>query len=227
MPDYDSGYQYEMANIEVPDPKLIHLYFGTKLAPRGYVWVFPKGKHNANVGIGIAGTQEETAKSYLDKFIAASPGLRDGSIIEVNCGCVPVGHFLDDMTANNLLVVGDAAHQVNPVHGGGIGIAMEAADLASEVTVKASQAGDFSHKFLQRYNKLWYDRRGNRLKKILKARIMLENLDDKDFEVLANSISGDDVLKLSEGDLVGAAKFITKKIVRHPGLVKIVLRSLK
>ncbi len=227
LSDYDSGYQYEMVGIDIPDEKLIHLYFGTAIAKRGYVWIFPKGKHHANVGIGIAGTSEQTAKSCLDKFIAARPGLSKGSVIEVNCGCIPVGGFLPDMTADNLLIVGDAAHQVNPIHGGGIGIAMEAADLAADVAIKAFKARDFSHRFLQQYNALWYRLRGNKLKGILKKRLMFEQLQDKDFETLAESISGEDILKITEGDLVAAAKVVTKKLVRHPGLVKVMLKYLR
>jgi digeranylgeranylglycerophospholipid reductase len=227
LADYDSGFQYEMVGVDISDERLIHLYFGNEIARRGYVWVFPKGKHHANVGIGIGGTTEKTAKACLDSFLESHPELSKGSVIEVNCGCVPVGGFLEDMAADNLLVVGDAAHQVNPIHGGGIGIAMEAADIAASVAIKAFAAKDFSHDFLKRYNQLWYEKRGNRLKAILKKRMMFESLEDKDFETLADSISGEDVLKLSEADLVEAAKVVTKKLVKHPRLVRIMLRYLR
>jgi digeranylgeranylglycerophospholipid reductase len=163
----------------------------------------------------------------LDKFIETQPGLKKGSIIEVNCGCVPVGAFLEDMTADNLLIAGDAAHQVNPIHGGGIGLAMEGADIASDVAIKAFKENDFSHDFLKQYNGLWYEARGNKLKAILKKRHMFENLHDKDFETLAANISGDDVMKLSAGDLVEAAKVVTKKLIKSPGLVKVMLKYLR
>lgn len=227
LKDYDSGYQYEMTNIDFEGTDLINLFFGSDVAPRGYVWIFPKGEHQANVGIGIGGTTEKTAKYYLDKFIAGMPGLAKGSIIEVNCGCVPVGGFLDDMTADNLLIAGDAAHQVNPIHGGGIGLAMEGAELASTIAIKAFKENNFSHDFLKQYNGLWYEQRGNKLKGVLKKRMMFENLKDEDFETLAISITGDDVMKLSSGDLIEASGVITKKLIKHPGLVKIMLKYLK
>jgi len=47
--DIDSGFQYEMAGINFDEPELIHLYFGKEVAYRGYVWIFPKGKNEANV----------------------------------------------------------------------------------------------------------------------------------------------------------------------------------
>jgi len=227
LDDIDSGYQYEMAGIEFKHPEYIHLFFGNTVARRGYVWVFPKGKNEANVGVGIAGNTEKTAKSYLDSFISKREGLRNGSIIEVNAGSIPVGGFLEDMAADNLLVIGDAAHQVNPIHGGGIGIAMEAADVASGVAAKALKANNFSHGFLQQYNSLWYERRGNKLKGILKRRHMLESLSDKDFETIADSFSGSDVLKIAEGDILQSARIVAKKLVRHPKLAKIMLKYLK
>lgn len=190
-------------------------------------WIFPKSKTCANVGIGIAGAEEKTAKWYLDRFIKAHPGLKNGSIIEVNAGTIPVGGFLEDMVADNLIVAGDAAHQVNPIHGGGIGIAMEAAQLASQVALEALKAKDFSHDFLAKYNGLWYETRGNKLKRILKQRHMLEELTDDNFEVLVNSITGDDVMLIAEGDLASSAKMVIKKLVKHPKLAKIMLKYLK
>ena len=227
LDDIDSGYQYEMSNISFDNPNHINLFFGKGVAPRGYVWIFPKSKTCANVGIGIAGAEEKTAKFYLDKFVQAHPGLKKGSIIEVNAGTIPVGGFLDDMVADNLLVCGDAAHQVNPIHGGGIGIAMEAAKIASKVALEALEAKDFSHDFLSKYNGLWYETRGNKLKKILKQRHMLEELDDENFEVLANSITGDDVAMIAAGDLASSAKMVVKKLVKHPKLAKVMLKYLK
>ncbi len=190
-------------------------------------WIFPKGKDTANVGIGIGGTVERTAKSYLDKFVQSHDGLRNGSIIEVNAGAIPVGGFLEDMTRENLLVAGDAAHQVNPIHGGGIGLAIEGAMLASEVAIEAHEKKNYSHKFLQKYNPLWYEKRGNQLKGILKRRHMLEAMKDEDFEVLVESITGEDVLKIAEGDLLESVKIVGKKLVKNPGLAKIMLKYLK
>ena len=225
--DIDSGYQYEMAGIDYEGDDLINLFFGIDVAPRGYVWIFPKGKHEANVGIGIGGQLGETAKSYLDKFVQSHPGLREGSIVEVNAGAVPVGGFLDDMTAENLLVAGDAAHQVNPIHGGGIGLAMEGARLAADVAIESHAKGDCSHKFLQKYNPAWYEKRGNQLKSILKRRHLFESLNDKDLEIIVDSLTGEDVLKIAEGELVESAKIVGKKLVKHPGLAKIMLKYLK
>ncbi len=227
----DSGYQYEMAGVDFKHPDLISLYFTTEFAPRGYVWIFPKGeiegKKYANIGVGILGSDTKTAKKYLDSWLETQPLLKNGSKIIVNAGCIPVGGFLDKMTLNGLIAVGDAAHQVNPIHGGGMGIAMEAADIAVEVIFEAIQKNDLSDKFLSQYTEKWYKKRGNKLKNLLKKRKMLEEISDKDFEVLVDSLSGEEVLKLAEGDMIESAKIVTKKLIKNPKLATLMLKYLK
>ena len=225
--DMDSGFQYEMTNLKGYDEQNLHMFFGTKIAPRGYLWCFPKRKNTANVGIGIAATEEKSAKHYLDEFIKSKPEIfKDSSIIEVNAGAIPVGGFLEDMTADNLLVCGDAAHMTDPIHGGGIGIAMEGGQIAAEIAIKAHKAGNYSHEFLQQFNKEWYARRGNQLKKRLKARHFLEKLTDDDFNYLAESITVEDCLKIAGGEMAGKEKlkFLGKKILSRQGLAKIMAK---
>ena len=226
LKDIDSGYQYEMSNIDFDNPDMISLWFGTDIAPRGYVWIFPKGKNHANVGVGIGGSEEKSAKYYLDKWIATQPGLDMGSIIEVNAGAIPVGGFLKDMTADNLMIIGDAAHQVNPIHGGGMGIAMGAGLIAAEIAKTAFDKKDFSHEFLQEYNKVWYEKSGNRLMKILKMRYMIENLTNQDFNILGEALTGKDIVLMTQGNLLGSAAMITKKLIKHPKLAKLMLKYM-
>jgi digeranylgeranylglycerophospholipid reductase len=72
----ESCLQYEMSGIDT-DSDFIHLYVGSEIAPRGYVWVFPKGKDRANVGVGVV-PGEKPAKFYLEKFINEREGIKKG-----------------------------------------------------------------------------------------------------------------------------------------------------
>ncbi len=224
--DLDSGIQYEMTGIDFPQEHLIHLWFGKNVAPRGYVWLFPKGKNHANVGIGIGAHIKASAKEYLDKWINERPGIKKGSIIEVNSGVIPVGGLLKKMTADRMIVVGDAAHQVNPIHGGGIGLAMEAADLAAKIARKAFDKKDFSNSVLQEYNSLWWEKTGNKLSRILQIRYMVESMSDKDFENIAESFSAEDIMTLQSGSLAESAKMVSKKLITKPTLMKTMLKYL-
>ena len=227
--DLDSGYQYEMTNISGYNEKNLNLFFGNEIAPRGYVWIFPKRKNTANVGIGIAGTNPKTAKEYLDRFVASKLELAKGSVLEVNAGVVPVGGFLENMVADRLLVCGDAAHQVDPIHGGGIGIAMEAAMIAANTAAEAVKKKDFSEAYLSKYNSLWYKTRGNDLKGKVRVRNLLEKLSDEDFNYLADSLTIDEVMKIAKNDMDKKGKLIVlgKKMLKRPGLAKIMIKYLQ
>jgi digeranylgeranylglycerophospholipid reductase len=218
LKNIDSGYQYEMSNLRIEDPRKIHLYFGNQVAPRGYVWIFPKGKDVANVGIGTA-LAEKPAKAYLDAFIQGHPEIFKGSgIIEVNAGGIPVGGFMEDMVMDGFVAVGDAAHQVNPIHGGGMKEGTIAGRLAADVIARCLRSGDVSKKALSEYNRLWWKERGRKLKKVERLREVVEKLTDDDLNMLADSLTGEMLIELSRGNkLAGLARMMMRK----PSLVRL------
>ena len=209
--DICAGVQYELAGIDIKDPDLLEFYFGNKVAPGGYLWVFPKGRDVANVGIGIRGSERRPALRYLDEFIQNNESFKKGSIIEVNAGGVPVGGICKTFTSNGLMLVGDAAHQVNPIHGGGMGIAMESAKILSDVAYDAIEQNDFSDKFLSRYKREWDNKYGLVINRLLKLRMFLEKLTDEQLNLLASILSGEEVFKIACGDYKEIFKVLIKK----------------
>lgn len=210
--------QFEMTNIKI-DPECTDFFFDQEMSPGGYFWIFPKGKDSANVGLGVRKPwSKKLAIEYLEEFVKSLPGLKDGSIVEVNAGAVPVGQFLDNMVGDNMIVIGDAAHQVNPIHGGGIAEAYIGGTLAGEVILEAIKAGDFSEKFLARYNKRWWEERGNKLKKILKLRIALESMSNDDLNWLIEYLDEEDIKSISKG--ANYAK-LAALLIRKPKLILI------
>ena len=87
MKDMESCVQYSVANIDINPDKMI-MYIGKKYAPGGYLWIFPKGKGFANIGIGISGkySKDKSAKSYIDNFLKENHP--DVSILTTVCGGV-------------------------------------------------------------------------------------------------------------------------------------------
>jgi len=221
--DLVSGFQYEMAGVEI-DPDRIELYFGNEIAPGGYVWIFPKGETVANIGIGVRKPfAKKTAKEYLDEFIESKPGLRNGSILEVNAGGVPVGGLMENMVSDGFMIVGDAAHQVNPIHGGGISEAFVGGRIAGEVAAEAIKAGDVSAEFLKVYNERWWEERGKKLQKIFKLRLVAESLIDDELNWLAEYLSGEDLVNLSKSK--GFVKF-AKLLMKKPRLITLARKLL-
>jgi len=202
----DTCVQYEMAGIEIDQPdwnEFIHTYIGNEIAPRGYVWVFPKGNTTANVGIGIV-PGSVTPKAYLDKWISTMPKIAQGSIVEVNAGAVPVGGMLKDMVADGLIVCGEAAHQVNPLHGGGIKEAIISGQLAADVLSDCLKSGDVSKKALSKFNDMWWSVRGNRMRNVEKVREVFEKISDHDMNELLEIIKPEDIAEFANGSKLSA-----------------------
>jgi digeranylgeranylglycerophospholipid reductase len=178
--------QFQMANVRV-DPKISEIYLG-KVAPGGGFWVLPKGDGFANVGLGIAGMDERTALAYLREFVENDDRLRGGSIIEFNVGPVPVGGVVKKMVDNGIMVVGDAARQVNPATGGGMKFGIRAGIIAGEVAAKAVKSGDCSAKFLSTYEKKWKKEFGRRFKAFEIFKELIEEMPDEKLDKLCREI---------------------------------------
>lgn len=219
--DYHSGIQFEMAGVNA-DEKYIHIFFGREVAPLGYAWIFPKA-FSANVGLGIL---EKAAKmrayDYLKKFIEEHEEFfRNAHPIEINGGGVPVAHFTK-MIADGVMLVGDAAQLVNPIHGGGITRAMHSSVMAAEVAEKALKKGDVSESVLAEYEKKWDEEYGEKTRKLMKLRAFLEKLEDKDFEMLAGMLEGEDIYSLTQAKMT----FFLKKLITKPSLLSLAKKYL-
>ena len=178
--------QYCVSNIDIESNK-VQFYFGNKLAPGGYVWVFPKSSNSANIGVGIAADRsgEYSAKDYLDNFIKTN-----FSAAKVHCqvcGGIPTPNGLDKIFADNLLLVGDAARQLNPITGGGIIQSMIAGKIAGKVAALAVRNGRYDEKFLNLYQKRWDRKLGNTHKLYYKLKKRLFNMGDAKFNQLVEN----------------------------------------
>ena len=155
--------QYLLAGIEI-DPACCYYYVGQEVAPGGYAWVFPKGEGKANVGLGVqADLAADSALNCLTRFIESQPHLAQGSPVTLVVGGVPVAPPLPRLVTSGLMLVGDAARQVDPLTGGGVANAMMAGRLAAEVAAQAIAAGDTSAEALALYEERWMAGRGRKM----------------------------------------------------------------
>jgi digeranylgeranylglycerophospholipid reductase len=212
----DSCIQYEMSNIDI-EADLIHIYLSGVLAPRGYAWVFPKGEHKANVGLGII-PQNKKPGVYMNEFLKLHPEISKGSILEVNAGCVPVGGMVKDMVANGLVLCGEAANHVNPIHGGGIKEAVISGQIAANSITECLKKNDVSKNALSKFNDIWWKKRGNYLKKVEKLRETLERLSDADLNDLVDALKPEDIIEFARGAKLSV---LAKVLMRKPKLVGI------
>lgn len=159
----ESGLQYQIYD-ESADQDFAELYFGNRIAPAGYTWCFPKGDGLASVGVGVAADrlQGKTAKALLDDFLKVR--FPEAKIVSVVAGGIPISATLKEIVGDGIMLVGDAARQVNPMTGAGILNGMIAGKLAGQVAAAALRDGDTSGKRLKEYQRLWHQRMGRILR---------------------------------------------------------------
>ncbi|HCA81177.1 MAG TPA: hypothetical protein DEP53_15710 [Bacteroidetes bacterium] len=182
--DMESCAQVTLSGIEVDDG-ILDFYFGDQVAPGGYLWVFPKGKESANVGIGISVecAKEKSAVRWLDEFVQRKfPG---AAMLTRIAGGVPCAKTCDEIVKGNVMIVGDAAHQVNPTSGGGIISGMIGGMIAGQVAAEALQQND--QHFLQEYEKRWQSRLGWRHEVFYRIKEAISDLSDDSLNKLCDS----------------------------------------
>ncbi|MFW6385810.1 MAG: geranylgeranyl reductase family protein [Candidatus Hadarchaeota archaeon] len=196
--DIESGTQFKMVGIDIEDQHSMDFYFGSEIAPGGYIWIFPKAEDVANVGVGVLpGLAEKSSIEYLKDFISSRPELSKGKVVEVNVGGVPVSGPIEETVANGLMVVGDAARMVNPMTGGGINFAMRSGNIAGKVAAKCVEEEDFSKDRLMEYEQGWKEEIGGKLEKYTKGKDVLLDLSDDDLDDVADTFQDVDFEEIS------------------------------
>jgi digeranylgeranylglycerophospholipid reductase len=213
--DITSCFQYRLTNIN-HDPDYCEFILGTK-APGGYIWLFPKNEDTANVGIGMQLTKlkdRADVKKHLDRFIQGDPRLKKGRPLELVSGAVSICAPIDRTVGNGVLLVGDAARQIDPITGGGISNSCKAGKVAGEVLAKATRERNFSQQSLMRYEKGWRSLLEDHLYRNWMAKEKLVTLSDDTFNKIISTLNEVGVEKMST---LAILKAIESK---YPELVK-------
>jgi len=211
--DLETCAQYTLTNVDWPSP-YCDFFLGKKIAPGGYVWVFPKSKDVANVGIGILSSMSESGKALqlLDAFIAKYPELSKGSPVRLLAGADPVAEPIESVR-DHLLLVGDAARHVDPITGGGLMTAIEGGKIAGEVIGKAVEKQRFDQHTLSEYETRWKEAFGRKLHRNYVAKEILLDMEDKTLDMLADSLKD---YKFEEFSTLSIIKALVSK---HPSLL--------
>jgi digeranylgeranylglycerophospholipid reductase len=188
---------------ETENTKYCEIYLNQKVTPGGYTWIFPKGGAKVNVGVGICMRGKfPNPKKQFCKHILTKP-LFDGSLL-LNGGAWfdPTRRPLDNMVGNGVVIVGDAACLVNPIHGGGIGPSMLSGYYAGQVIAETLEKGNVAQKALWPYNRKYMESYGKKQASLDVFRMLLITSNDADLNYGMNCklLTEDDVLKAGMGD---------------------------
>ncbi len=202
--------QYTITNIEYDENN--DFYIGS-VAPGGYAWVFPK-ENEANVGLGIQLSkirEKGDVKKYLDSFVQKK--FPSGKIVRIVAGSVSVCAPIQKTVASNVLLVGDAARQIDPLTGGGILNALFCGTIAGEVIGEAVKKQEFNET-LKEYEKKWREKLEDKLYRNWIAKEKASTLSDEVFNKIIDALSDYDFKKISTIEIL---KGIAQK---HPELTK-------
>lgn len=182
--DMECCVQFTVSNISV-NPNACYFYFGQEYSPGGYLWIFPKGSDSANIGLGIGGdkAKQRSPISYINHFLEKKfPLVPKLTMIS---GGVPCSFTLEEIVKENVMLVGDAARQVNPLSGGGITSGMIGGSIAGEIAGKAIRENNL--KLLMEYPKIWHKRVGKRHEIYYRIKNAIYNFSDETLNSIAHS----------------------------------------
>jgi digeranylgeranylglycerophospholipid reductase len=184
--DMESAVQITAANIPV-DQNTLYFYFGKNVAPNGYFWIFPKGSNKANIGLGVSGIigKKKSAQSYLNDFMAKN--YPNAPVLTTIAGGVPCSVTLGKISAPGIMLVGDAAKQVNPLSGGGIASGMIGGKIAGTIAGEAVKMDKLNH--ILNYDKAWAERLGKRHETFDRIKNGIYNFSDEKFNNIAKAVN--------------------------------------
>jgi len=204
--DYNLAYR-EVLELDKPvdwvDVNYAIIILDTNIAPGGYWWVFPKQGDGlvVNTGLGVVWIDSNNPRKNFENYVKPK---FPGRVLHTGGGLVPTRRPLPTLVWRNVIVVGDAAYTVNPVHGGGIGSSMLSAAIASKHLNSALEAGSVSEDSLWQVNIDYMRAYGAKQARLDVLRMYMQKLSDEDFEWIVKNriVSGGEVYELgTKGDL--------------------------
>jgi geranylgeranyl reductase family protein len=174
-----------------------------RYSPGGYIWIFPRGGKVVNVGLGTQGGQGHKPKQFFQQFLASHQIFKNAKVIHGGGGAAPIRRPLWSYVTSGLVLIGDAACHVNPIHGGGIGSAIEAGHVAAPIIKEAIEANDISLEGLWRFNVEYNQNHyGQKIAALDIMRRLLQEVGNEEFEYVINNriITTEDLLRANAGE---------------------------
>jgi len=223
----------EILTLKMPlaEPEVARIFLGGNVAPQGYAWIFPKGRQEINAGVGITGGKGRgSPRAHFEKFKESYPLLFKSILIDGKGGAVPIRRPLKSLVGNGVAFVGDAALQVNPIHGGGIGAGMRAGIILSEVVRESIAHKDQTAHGLWHYNTRYLTNFGRKLASLEIFRRLLQSVSDEDMDYGFEKrlLEANDLMAANRGD--GLSLSITeklKRVKRGAGRISLLLKLQK
>jgi len=188
---------------EATDKNYCEIYLNQKVTPGGYTWIFYKGSAKVNAGLGVCMRSGfPNPKKQFYEHVLTKPLFGGSLLLEGGAWYDPTRRPLDNMVGNGVIITGDAACLVNPIHGGGIGPSMLSGYLAGKTIAEALEKGDVSQNGLWPYNVQYMENYGTKQAGLDVFRLLLITCKDEDlsYGMKYQLLTEEDVLKAGLGE---------------------------
>jgi digeranylgeranylglycerophospholipid reductase len=179
--------EYVMTNLPAELSSSLGFYVGSEYAHTGYSWIFPSNRgHEGRVGTCSAGPLPEsmTLDQLQKKFVSSFDFCKGMEPLEIHAGAARADGGVKNHVFQNVVIIGDAAHQVNPLGGEGIRHCLNAGCMAAEV-IDGWIARSASMAALKKeYEKRWRKEFGLKWKVANKLMRSVYKYNDKQWDVL-------------------------------------------
>lgn len=190
---------------------------------QGYFWTHRHNATTIDVGGGVKEAPDRVCpRNIVEEMIRQRPYITDEKL-RGGGGTVLVARSPYSLVAKGFMAVGDAAGQVIPTTGCGVGGALTGAGLAARTLVKALAAGDNTIAALWPYNRTWFTGpgRGDHFAALSALKMILQTLTHEDLTFLMRQdiLSGEMLTPSINGiffqpDLKTAVKTVVRGISR-------------
>ena len=167
------------------DRDRVEIYFDQTKSPGYFIWVIPISNDIAKVGVAGNGVNQF---KILDEFVAA----KEGTIVKKTAAQIVVGGPIENFISGHIVSVGDAAGQAKPTTGGGIYSGGIGGILAGKYLGESLSSGDSSK--VEKYEREWKNLFSKEFELLLRARGILESLDNKNIDKIFKTILSSNIL---------------------------------
>lgn len=191
----------------------VKVFLGKKIAPGFFAWLIPLGDKKLIAGLGCTeGNALQFLKSFLKKVDKMIGGFK---AISVSSGIIPIG--LPKLNVG--YCVGDAAHHVKPLTGGGLVYGLKGAYMCAE---------SLHEKRIKKYEDYVKKEILPEISKGLKMRKIFLETDDKVLDEVIKILGGEcvDIIE-KNGDMDSPTSLAKLLLLKSPRLLKFARKVIK
>jgi len=202
------------------DPKYVHIYLGSNIAPGFFAWIIPTNKIGNEARIGLCCNKTALPKQCFNHLLK-QPLLNNATITNHIGGTIPLGP-LKRTVHDHILLVGDAAAQVKPTSGGGIYPGLVCARHCATAVNEALQDSPVNQQLLDSYHATWTKDIGKELSIGMQFRKIYQQLTEEQFDTYLQKFNDDktrDTIN-TYGDIDYPSKLAFPLLKNVPSLLK-------